>query len=73
MVKQSAPIVTPEECLDKLPELPLDLSERESDDNLRRAELRSSLLAVADLNQVSETEMVKAVVKNALGKLPEFE
>jgi len=65
--------ITPTECLARLPELPLDFSVKDQEDDLRRAELRHSVLAIAGLNHVAETVMVRAVVKNALGKLPEFE
>jgi len=65
--------ITPSECLTQLPEIPLDISESDSDDGLLRAELRHSVLATAELNHVAETALVRAAVKNALGKLPEFE
>lgn len=65
--------ITPSECLTQLPEIPLDISESDSDDGLLRAELRHSVLAIAELNHVAETALVRAAVKNALGKLPEFE
>lgn len=65
--------ITPTECLTQLPELPLDFSSMDGDDGMRRAELRHSVLAIAELNHVSETAMVRAVVKNALGRLPELE
>lgn len=65
--------ITPAECLARLCELPLDFSQKDQEDDLRRAELRHSVLAIAGLNHVTETVMVRAVVKNALGKLPEFE
>jgi hypothetical protein len=65
--------ITPSECLAQLPEIPLNIVENDSDDGLRRAELRHSVLAIADLNHVTETALVRAVVKNALGKLPDFE
>ncbi len=65
--------IKPAECLAWLSEPPLNFSEKDQDDDLRRAELRNSVLAIAGLNHVTETAMVRAVVKNALGKLPEFE
>jgi len=65
--------ITPTECLTRLSELPLDFSEKDQEDDLSRAELSHSVLAIAGLNHVTETAMVRAVVKNALGKLPEFE
>ncbi|MCP4263685.1 MAG: hypothetical protein GY774_40180 [Planctomycetes bacterium] len=65
--------ITPMECLAQLPEIPLDFTTKEGDDGLRRAELRQSVLAIAELNHVSETAIVRAVVKNAIGRLPELE
>jgi len=65
--------ITPSECLALLPEIPLDRSTEDSDDDLHRAELRHSVTAIAELNHVSETAMVRAAVKNALGRLPELE
>lgn len=65
--------ITPSECLARLQEIPLNIADSDSDDGLRRAELRHSVLAIAELNHVTETAMVRAVVINALGKLPDFE
>lgn len=62
--------ITPSECLDRLPEPSLETSEDESGDELRRAELRRSVLAIAGLNHVSETAMVRNAVSNALGRVP---
>lgn len=64
--------ITPDECLAMLPEIPLEVSERAEDD-FRQVDLRSSLLAIAELDQVSETSLVRRAVKNALGHLPEIE
>ena len=65
--------VTPTDCLAQLPEISLGDTAWEDDLELRRAELRHSVLAIAELNPVSEAAMVRAVVKNALGRLPELE
>ena len=65
--------ITPDQCVATLPEIAFDSGGKESDDGLRRAELHQSLLAIAELNHVSETALVQSVVKHALGKLPEFE
>ena len=74
MAKSTAPdAITPEQCIAELPEIPLETADKESDDGLRRAELRQSLLAIAELNHVSETALVQAVIENALGELPEFD
>lgn len=74
MAKSNAPdVITPEQCIAELPEIPLETVDKESDEGLRRAELRQSLLAIAELNHVSETALVQAVIENALGDLPEFD
>jgi len=65
--------ITPSKCLAQLPEIPLDFSGKDTEDDFRRAELRHSVLDIAGLNHVTETAMVRTVVKNALGRLPEFE
>ena len=66
-------IITPDQCTKMLPEIPLVVSERDADDTLRQAELRQSVLLIAGINHLKETELVRAVVENALGKLPEME
>lgn len=71
--KQHDVLITPAECLAWLSEPLLDFSEKDQENDLRPVELCHSVLAIAGLNHVTETAMVRAVVKNALGKLPEFE
>lgn len=66
-------VITPDQCTAMLPEIPLAVSERDADDTLRQAELRQSVLLIAGINHLSETELVRAVVENALGKLPEMD
>ena len=66
-------MITPEQCFADLPEIKLDISRKDADDGLRRAELRRSLLAIAEINHVRETEIVQAVVRNTLGKIPDIE
>ncbi len=65
-------VITPDQCTLMLPEIPLAVSERDADDTLRQAELRQSVLLIAGVNHLSETELVRAVVENALGKLPDI-
>lgn len=65
--------ITPDQCTLMLPEIPLAVSERDADDTLRQAELRQSVLLIAGINHLSETELVRAAVENALGKLPEMD
>ena len=71
--KQEPMPITPTECLAGLSELPFDPSLEDRADPLRRAQMRNSILAIAELNHVSETALVRAVVKNALGKIPEID
>lgn len=66
-------VITMEQCTLMLPEIPLAVSERDADDTLRQAELRQSVLLIAGVNHLTETELVRAVVENALGKLPEMD
>jgi hypothetical protein len=67
-------LITPQECIARLPEIPLEKAEREADDDLlRRTELRQAILDIAGLNHVNESSLVRNVVKNALGKLPDIE
>lgn len=67
------PTITPKDCVEMLPEIPLVISERDTDEQLRQAELRQSVLLIAELNHLSETALVRAVVSNALGKLPDMD
>jgi len=73
MSSQSEFPITPFDCITRLPEIPLDRSDEETDDSSRRAELRRSILPIAELNHVTETKCVRDVVVNALGKLPSLE
>jgi hypothetical protein len=66
-------IITSKDCIKQLPEIPFDVSERSADDILRQAELRQSVLLIAGLNHLSETALVRDVVQNALGQLPELD
>lgn len=70
---KGAGVITPEACTTMLPEIPLVVSERDADDTLRQAEIRQSVLLIAGVNHLSETQLVRAVVENALGKLPELD
>ena len=73
MPSQSKLPITPFDCITRLPEIPLDRSTEETDVELRRAELQSSILPIAELNHITETKYVRDVVANALGKLPALE
>ena len=65
--------ITPEQCTMMLPEIPLEVSERDAEDTLRQAEIRQSVLLIAGINHLTETQLVRAVVENALGKLPDMD
>jgi hypothetical protein len=61
------------DCIAQLPEIPLEEVEKDQDGQLRRVELRHSILAIADLNHVTETKIVRSAVKNVLGEVPTLE
>ena len=63
-------VITPDDCLELLTPLTLDNPTEESGDLFRRADLRQSILNIADLNHVTESALVREVIKNALGELP---
>lgn len=56
------PELTPAACLSRLPEPVLDLDSDVLGEDLRRVELRRSILALAELDHVSEILLVEAVV-----------
>ncbi|HEX8070624.1 MAG TPA: hypothetical protein VF546_11780 [Pyrinomonadaceae bacterium] len=70
---EQAAAMTPAECVALLPEIPLAADEGAADEELRRGELRHAILDIAELNHVNESRLVREVVKNALGKLPDIE
>lgn len=64
---------TPAESLDSLPKLVFDPQAAGDDQEFRRAELLQSVLAIARVDHVAESALVREVVKNALGHVPEIE
>lgn len=62
--------LTPEQCLDQLPALELDIEAEETGELFRRVDLRQSVLKIAELDHESEILLVKATAANAIGKLP---
>lgn len=64
---------TPSESLDSLPKLVFDPGAADGEQEFRQAELLQSVLAIARVNHVSESELVRGVVKTALGKVPTIE
>jgi hypothetical protein len=65
--------LTPAECLRKLPDPALDISGEPAGEQLRRVELRRSVLTIAELNHVSETKLVRAVVESTRDEAPDSE
>jgi hypothetical protein len=66
-------VLSPADCIAQLPELPLVSRVDSADSTWHQAELRRSLLVIADLNHVAETELVRAVVRNTLGRVPDLD
>jgi hypothetical protein len=54
--------LTPAACLARLPEPKLDLEADNPADELRRVELRRSILMISELDHVSEIVLVEAVI-----------
>ena len=68
------PPFTPADALDTLPRLAFEPASRGTgDEEFRRAELLQSVLAIARVDHLSESELVREAAKAALGKLPEIE
>ncbi len=53
-----------------LPELVFDPEQAQKDQSLKRADLLESVLAIAGLDHVSESELVRRVIHKALGHVP---
>ncbi|MGA3371741.1 MAG: hypothetical protein ABSC48_08280 [Terracidiphilus sp.] len=71
--KRNAPAITPSEALESLPRIEFNPGDVSEDRELGRAELLQSVLAIAQIDHVAESKLVREVVRNALGKLPEIE
>jgi hypothetical protein len=65
--------LTPAECVGRLPEPTLDSPGELPTEELRSIELRHSILAIAELNHVNETALVRAVVMNLRDEIPTIE
>jgi hypothetical protein len=68
-----ATAITPSEALESLPRIEFDPGDVSEDHELGRAELLQSVLSIAQVDHVTESQLVRDVVRNALGKLPEIE
>jgi hypothetical protein len=65
--------LTPADCVARLPEPTLNPAGELPTEDLRRIELRQSILAIAELNHVNETALVRAVVMNVRDEVPTIE
>ncbi len=70
MAKPGKNGLSPSDCVWSLPEPRLDSSETGPADDLRRIELRRSALAIADLNPVAESLLVRAVAEHVRNDMP---
>ncbi|MGW2625375.1 hypothetical protein [Micromonospora taraxaci] len=62
--------LTPADCLRTLPDPTFDIAALTPGDELRGAELRRSVLTIAQLDHVSETAQVREVVVRVRGAVP---
>jgi hypothetical protein len=67
--KQAA--LTPAQALDSLPKLEFDARRSGDEQELQRAELLQSVLAIAQVDHLAESRLVRSVVRNAGIHLPE--
>jgi hypothetical protein len=63
-------IFTPAEAMERLTQIPFAPDRTEADDPLRKTELMQAVLNIAGMNHVSESDLVRHAVKNAIGTLP---
>jgi hypothetical protein len=70
--KSQQAAITPLESLDSLPKIEFEPERSEEESDFRRAELLQSVLAIAQLDHVSESQLVRDAVRNALGRIPEI-
>lgn len=67
------PAITPAESLDSLPQLGFDPAAAGEEPGLRRAELLQSVLMIARMDHVAESQLVRDAIRNALGRVPQVE
>ncbi|ONI77967.1 hypothetical protein ALI144C_31710 [Actinosynnema sp. ALI-1.44] len=63
--------MTPADCLDMLPEPTLGDVDATHNGDLFRVDLRRAVRAIAELDHVTESALVRAVVTAVLGEVPE--
>jgi len=64
--------ITPLEALETLPAIEFNPEQAVEDRELGRAELLRSVLAIARLDHVAESRIVREAVTNALGRIPDL-
>jgi hypothetical protein len=69
---RNKPAITPAAALETLPRIEFDPGQASEDRELGRAELLQSVLAIAQVDHVAESQIVRDAVRNALGKVPEI-
>jgi hypothetical protein len=72
MPKEQAEAITPAESLSSLPKLVFEPEKTEEESEFRRAELLQSVLTIARIDHIAESQLVREAVKNALGKVPDI-
>jgi hypothetical protein len=73
MTTGKQPPFTPADALDALPRIAFDPHVVIEEHDFRQAELMQSVLAIARVDHLFESELVRAVVETALGHVPEPE
>jgi len=71
MKKKEEPI-SPAESLDHLPRLTFEPEKVDQEADLRRTELLQSVLTIARVDHIMESQLVREVVNNALGHVPDI-
>jgi hypothetical protein len=64
---------TPADSLDSLPRLSFNPQTTSEEHDFRQAELLQSVLAIARVDHVFESKIVREVVKAAIGQVPEID
>ena len=65
--------ITPAEALESLPELEFEPTKVGEEPQLGRIEFLQSVLAIAKMDHVNESAIVRDAVRNALGRVPDVE
>lgn len=70
--EQHKEATTPADSLDSLPKLLFEPGKEDEETDIRRAELLQSVLVIARIDHVAESQLVREAVKNALGRIPDI-